>query len=804
MTISYNWLKDFIDLPEAPEEIGHALTSTGLEVESIAEVEMIKGGLKGLVIGEVITCERHPNADKLSLTTVDAGSHEHLKIVCGAPNVQRGQKVIVAMIGVTLYPSHGEPFTIKKTKIRGEESNGMICAEDEIGLGENHDGIIVLSTSLPNGTPAAVHFNVTSDHAYEIGLTPNRADAASHLGVARDLRALLGRKITLPSIDAFQVDNKALTIDVLVENTEACPRYSAVTITGIKVSESPEWLKTKLATIGLTPINNVVDITNYVCHELGQPLHAFDADQISANKVVVKTLDEGSKFVTLDTRERTLRNTDLMICNGTEGMCIAGVFGGLHSGITSTSTNIFLESAYFSSEYVRRTAMYHQLKTDASFRFERGTDPNMTVFALKRAAILIKEIAGGKISSDVVDVYPTPVAHRTIRIKDTHLTRLIGKEIPRKEVLAILDRLDIKMISEDPDSFTVSVPPFRVDVIQEADVIEEVLRIYGFNNIPLSTLARTDYLAEFPVHDINTYKRRISELLVSSGFYEIWTNSLTNLSYQTRHRLRFDGEPVEVLNKLSEEQGILRQTLLFTGLEVAAYNINRRQRDLKLFEFGKVYYRDGQKYREIERLALYVTGEREAETWQRASQASSYYDVAQHVHHILVRSGARDVIYATADDPILEYGSQLSAGKVALGKVGKVKSALLKDFGIKQDLFYVELDTSLLFQSANPKLVIQEITKYPEVRRDVSLVLDKQVSFDEIKNLVMQTEKQLVKSIVAFDVYEGKNIPQGKKAYALAFTLLHEQRTLTDEEIDKAMEKLMAAFEKKLGAVIRK
>jgi len=804
MTISYNWLKEYINIPESPEEIGKVLTSTGLEVESVEAHESVKGGLKGLVIGQVLTCVKHPNADKLSLTTVDVGGDKVLPIVCGAPNVAAGQKVVVALPGTTLYPKKGDPFTIKLAKIRGEQSEGMICAEDEIGLSESHAGIIVLNTDVPNGTPASTYYDVHSDHILEIGLTPNRADATSHIGVARDIKASKDRDIKWPSVSAFKADNNDLLIPVIVEDNEGCPRYSALTISGVTITDSPAWLKNRLLAIGLTPINNVVDITNFVCHEVGQPLHAFDADQIGGNKVIVKTLPAGSKFVTLDNKERTLQDKDLMICDANEGMCIAGVFGGSKSGISNSTKNIFLESACFSSNYIRKTSLNHQLKTDASFRFERGTDPNVTVFALKRAALLIKEIAGGKISSDVVDIYPKKIENRIIHVKDKNVNRLIGKVIPREEVFNILKRLDIEVMEKTDATFTVSVPPYRVDVAQEADIVEEILRIYGFNNIELSDIASTEYLAEFPAKDIDKYKRTIGELLISNGFCEIWTNSLTNVAYQEKHNLSFKGKPVEILNKLSEEQGVLRQTLLFTGLEACSYNINRKQKDLKLYEFGKTYYFESGAYKEEEFLALYITGNRETDNWQHKSQATSYYDLAQHVHHILVKTGIANIKQQKANDQILEYGAKLSVGIDEIGKLGKVKPALLKDFGIKQELFYAELSTALLFQSANPKLVIQEVVKFPEVRRDLSLVLDKQVSFEEIRSLVNSTEKELIKNIIAFDVYEGDNIPGGKKAYALGFTLLDKNKTLTDEEIDRTMEKLMRAFEQKLGAVIRK
>lgn len=804
MKISYNWLRQYIDIYKSPEDLGKVLTSTGLEVESIELFESIPGGLKGLVIGEVITCAKHPNADKLSITTVDVGESEPVQIVCGAPNVTKGQKVIVAKPGTTIYPLNGDPFTINKTKIRGEHSEGMICAEDEIGIGDSHEGIIVLDTKLANGRLATEIFPVESDYVFEIGLTPNRADAASHIGVARDIKAATQGSILWPSVDKFKTENTNLSIPVIVENTEACPRYSAVTITGVNVKESPTWLKNRITAIGLTPINNIVDVTNFVCHELGQPLHAFNADAITGGKVIVKTMPEGTKFTTLDEKERKLSSHDLMICNVEDGMCIAGVFGGLKSGINEETINVFLESAYFSPNYIRRTGMHHQLKTDASFRFERGTDPHITVYALKRAALLIQEVAGGQISSEVIDVYPEKINNRTIEVKYKNISRLIGKSIAKETVQRILESLDINLESKSEEKFIASVPPYRVDVIQEADIIEEILRIYGFDNIELASDTGTHYIAEFPTQDINKYKHTIGEMLAASGFYEILTNSLTRADYPQKHSLAFEGEPVEILNKLSEEQGILRQTMLFTGLEVCLHNINRRQRDLKFFEFGKIYGKDNSGYHEHERLAIYMSGNVEAENWQGKSRKATYFDLAQQVTNILQKTSLTNISQEKANDPLLDYGMILMKHKKNIGKIGKVKSAITKDFGLKQEIFYADLDTALLFNSANPKLVIEEVPKYPEVRRDLSLVLDRQVTFAEIKDLVLATEKKLIKELIAFDVYEGKNIPEGKKAYALGFVLLDATKTLTDEEIDKTMNKLISAFEQKMGALIRK
>lgn len=806
MKISYNWLKQLIDIPESPEDIGKVLTATGLEVEHVEPHETVKGGLKGLLVGEVLTCIKHPGADKLSLTTVNVGTTV-LNIVCGAANVAAGQKVVVAVPGTTIYPTKGDPFKIETRKVRGEPSEGMICAEDEIGLGESHAGIMVLDANAKAGTPASEYFKIESDYTIEIGLTPNRADAASHVGVARDIKAVLKRELRLPSVDQFKADNNDLPIPVVVENKEACPRYSALTITGITVGESPAWLKNRLLAIGLNPINNIVDITNFICHELGQPMHAFDADKITGKKVLVKTLPAGTKFVTLDGKERTLTANDLMICNAnSEPMCIGGVFGGVNSGITAQTKNVFLESAYFSSSFVRKTGMVHQLKTDASFRYERGTDPNNTVYALKRAAILIREIAGGKISSDVVDVYPDKIENAKFTVKVKNINRLIGKVIPVEEILGILNRLDIQTNNQQPitnNQFDVSVPPYRVDVKQEADIVEEILRIYGLNNIELADEAGTDFISGFPAKDLDSFKRSVGTLLASNGFYEIMTNSLTHSDYR-KYNIATEGEPVEILNKLSEEQAILRTTMLFTGLEVCSFNINRKQKDLKLFEFGKIYGKQEGKYRERERLALYFTGQYEADNWQRAARGVSYHDLSRFVANVLGKSAVTKIQYTPSTHPLFDYGVTITSNQKEIGVMGKIKSSFQKDFGIKQEIFYADLDVALLFNSANPKFDVQDVPKFPEVRRDLSLVLDRHVAYREIEELVRSTEKKLVKDIIVFDVYEGDKIPPGKKAYALGFTLQDKDKTLTDEEIEKTMSKLVGAFETKMQALIRK
>lgn len=812
MTISYNWLKQYIGFSQTPEEIGAILTSTGLEVESIEPFETIKGGLKGVVIGQVLTCAKHPNADKLSVTTVDVGADKPYPIVCGAPNVAAGQKVVVALPGTTLHTFKGETITLKSTKIRGEVSEGMICAEDEIGLGESHAGIMELDTQLPNGTPAATYFKVESDFVYEIGLTPNRADAASHVGVARDLKAALNLPLTLPSIENFKVDNTSATIPVVVEDAVGCPRFSGVSITGVKIQPSPEWLQNRLKSIGLTPINNIVDITNFICHELGQPLHAYDADEIVGKKVIVKCLTAGTKFTTLDNKERSLAATDLMVCDGNATpMCIAGVFGGAQSGVTDKTVNVFLEGAYWNPNYIRKTGMHHGLKTDASFRFERGTNPNNTAYAVKRAALLILETAGGKISSELVDVYPNPIVNRTIEVKFKNVDRLIGKQIPHERIFSILESLDIKITDKKTDSFTVSVPPYRVDVLQEADVVEEILRIYGFNNIELSEIVGADYLAEFPAKDMGKFKKSVSEMLAGSGFQEILTNSLTNQAYQTKTNLTFEGATVEMLNKLSEEQGILRQTMLFTGLEVCAHNINRKQKELRLFEFGKTYsIADAsakavdQMFKEKEYLALYLTGPLETENWINKPRNVQYHDLAQAVSIVLDKCNVKKSKQTMTANPALEYGMDIARGNQKIGSIGKVKPSICREMGIKQEVFYAELEVASLFQSAFPEVKMKETPRFPEVRRDLSLVLDAKIKYEEIQALISATEKNLIADVTVFDVYVGDKIPEGKKAYALGFTLLNEQKTLTDEEIDQVMNKLINSFEQKLGAIIRK
>lgn len=803
MKISFNWLKQYINITDTPEQVSEVLTATGLEVEGLEKLEVVKGGLQGLVIGKVLTSEQHPNADKLKVTTVDIGTGEPARIVCGAPNVAAGQTVVVATVGSTLYPTNGDEFKIKKSKIRGEVSEGMICAEDEIGLGTSHDGIMVLDTDLPTGTPAIEYFEFEDDYEIEIGLTPNRADATSHIGVARDLRAIYHQPVVWPSVDNFKVDNNNLPIEVIVENTEACPRYSGVTISGLKVQESPEWLKQRLTAIGLNPINNIVDITNFVLHETGQPLHAFDANDIKGSKVIVKTLPANAEFVTLDEEKRLLKADDLMICNEEEGMCIAGVLGGLHSGVTEETTDVFLESAYFSPTYIRKTAQVHQIKTDASFRFERGTDPNMTVYALKRAAILMKELGDGQISSEVVDVYPEPIVDFEVPVKKSNITRLIGKDLPDEEIKQILTDLDIKIEDETNATFKAVVPPYRVDVQREADVIEEILRIHGFDNVELPDTVGASYLAEFPGKDPNRIQQKISLYLVGNGYFEIMTNSLTKPEYSSSLESISEEENVEILNKLSEDLGVLRQSLLFTGLEVVAHNINRRQKDLKLFEFGKEYRLIDGKYKEDMHLGLWLTGANETESWNGESRPVQYQDISGPVSQILEKLNISGTETRKSTNLVFSYGLTILKNNKVIGECGLVNPQLNKTHGIKQEIFYADFNWDLLLRNTNDNIIVERVSRFPEVRRDLSLVIDTSVQYSDILALAKKTERKFIKDVNVFDLYEGDNLGENRKAYSVKFILEDKEKTLTDKVIDKTMSKLMRAYENELGAMIR-
>ncbi len=804
MKISLNWLNDYISLNESTEEISDLLTASGLEVEGLEEVDAVPGGLKGLVIGEVLTCDKHPNADKLSVTTVDIGTGEPSPIVCGAPNVAAGQKVVVATVGAKLYPSGHEPFVIKKAKIRGEASQGMICAEDEIGLGDSHDGIMILDTDLPNGTPAAKHFELESDEVIEIGLTPNRADGASHVGVARDLKVLLNRKLSLPSVDAFVVDNHDRNIPVSIENTEACPRYSSLTMTNVTVKESPDWLKRRLQAIGINPTNNVVDITNYVLHSLGQPMHAFDADAITGDKVIVKTLPEGSKFTTLDEKERSLAARDLMICNNEEGMCIAGVFGGTKSGVKDSTTSVFLESAYFSPAYVRKTAQIHQLKTDASFRYERGTDPNITVYALKYAALLIKELAGGKVSSEISDIYPEPIANFEVDVKYANITRLIGQEIGNERISEILTGLDIELTDITDEGFRAIVPPYRVDVQREADIVEEILRIYGLNNITIDEHLSSSFLSEFTQKDPDNIQKETTRLLAGAGFNEIVTNSLTKDGYSKEINSINEEENVHILNYLSEDLNVLRQDLLFHGLEVIDRNVKRRQQNLSLFEFGATYHLINGKYTERARLALFMTGENSGEHWLEDKRPVHFHDLSGMVLRLLNKFGITQYDSTDVESDLFGYGITISVNKKPLAHLGKVNAGQAKKADVKAEVFYADIDWTYLCKLYQTEFTYKPLSKFPEVKRDLSLVIDKSTKFEDIRKLTLKYERNLVNRINVFDVYEGDKIDENQKAYAVSFYLQDQEKTLTDKVIDKTMKKLMGGFERELGAIIRK
>ncbi len=808
MKISYNWLKQFLQFDWSPEKIGELLTDLGLEVEGISLEESIKGSLKGVIVGEVLTCEKHPNADKLNVTTVNLGEGEPLQIVCGAPNVAAGQKVPVATIGTILYDEKGEGFKIKKGKIRGEESHGMICAEDELGLGAGHDGIMVLKEALIPGTPCAEVFNIETDYVFEIGLTPNRADAMSHFGVARDLRAgLLQNDVNLelisPSVSDFHVDERRLKIDIEVENKELVPRYCGITITDVEVKESPEWIKNRLKAIGIAPKNNIVDITNYVLHELGQPLHAFDASKIRGNKVVVKNLEEGTPFTTLDEVERTLSSEDIMICDA-EGnpLCIGGVFGGLKSGVTENTTTIFLESAYFNPVSVRKTAKRHGLNTDASFRFERGIDINQSKYALKRAALLIEQYAGGKMSSDILDLYPEKMNDFEVFLSFDSVYKLIGQEIPKETIKNILASLEIKINSVTEAGLGLVIPSYRVDVQREADIIEEILRVYGYNNIEFSHKLNTSISFD---NDIKVkVENVVANQLVSLGFNETMANSLTKPSYiELSDNLNEDFN-VEMLNPLSNDLKVLRQSLLFSGLESIAYNINRKNSSLRFFEFGKTYHKYEKGYQEDKHLTLFVTGDRTKESWKIATQSSDFFYLKGIVTNLLERLGISKLKTTPTKADIFSEGLTLSLGKTKLVDLGVVKRSVLKEFSIKQEVLFADFNwDSILTLTGNKKIKVSSLPKFPSVKRDLALLLDNKVEFKEIYNLAFQSERKLLKDVDLFDVYEGENLPEGKKSYAISFVLQDENKTLNDKQIDKIMQKLQQTFEKNVDAELR-
>ncbi|MCL5128331.1 phenylalanine--tRNA ligase subunit beta [Algibacter sp. L4_22] len=808
MKISYNWLKQFLKTDWTPEQTSELLTDLGLEVEGIEAYQSVKGGLEGVVVGEVLTCVKHPNADKLNITTVNIGLDGPVQIVCGAPNVAAGQKVPVATIGTTLYSEEGEAWTIKKGKIRGEESFGMICAEDELGLGKGHDGILVLDETLEVGTPAADIFEIENDQVFEIGLTPNRADAMSHFGTARDLKAgLIQKDINLelitPSVSAFHVENRTLKMDIDVHNKELAPRYCGVTISGIKVKESPAWLQHRLKAIGLSPINNIVDATNYVLHELGQPLHAFDAAKISGNKVEVKTLEAGTKFITLDGVERELHEDDLMICDAEKPMCIAGVFGGLNSGVSEHTTSIFLESAYFNPVSVRKTAKRHALNTDASFRFERGIDPNITEYALKRATLLIQELAGGEITSDIIDFYPKKIQDFEVRLSFDNAEKLIGEEIPKETIKRILSSLDIKINNVTETGLGLTVPAYRNDVQREADIIEEILRVYGYNNVKTTeklnaSISPTSRFEDYKIQNIT------GNQLASQGFFEILSNSLTTPNYAALSEQLKEEHNITMLNPLSNDLSVMRQSLLFSGLEAVSFNINRKRGDLKLFEFGKTYHGYQDKREEFKHLAVFSTGNQSQDNWISSSEKSDFFFMKGSIISLLERLGISRFSEAPTKNDLISEGISLGLGKTTLVDFGLVKKQVLKHFDISQDVIFADFNwDAILDVVKRNKITFKAITKYPEVKRDFALLLDDNVTFESIYKLAKQSEKQLLKSVNLFDVYQGKNLPTGKKSYAVSFTLQDENKTLTDKQIDKIMNKLKSSFERQLGAELR-
>jgi phenylalanyl-tRNA synthetase beta chain len=806
MKISYNWLKQFIKIDWKSEETAALLTDLGLEVEIVEKYQSVKGGLEGIVVGHVLTCIQHPDADRLKITTVDLGNGVPVQIVCGASNVAAGQKVPVATIGTTLYDKEGVAFSIKKGKIRGQESHGMICAEDELGLGESHDGIMILDDALLPGTPAATVFKIENDEVFEIGLTPNRADAMSHLGTARDLRAGMlqsGVNVELitPSVSNFRVDKRTLKIDIDVKEPKLAPRYCGVTISGIEVKPSPAWLQNRLKAIGLNPKNNIVDVTNYVLHELGQPLHAFDASKING-KIVVQTLPAGTKFTTLDDVERTLHEEDLMICDEKGPLCIAGVFGGKKSGVSESTNSIFIESAYFNPISIRKTAKRHQLNTDASFRFERGIDPTITEYALKRAALLIQEVAGGEITSDVMNMYPKKIEDFSVFLNFSKVAKIIGQEIPKDTIKKILVSLDIKVNSVSDAGLGLTIPSYRVDVQREIDVIEEILRVYGYNNINFSKKLNAT-VSNSPRNEDYKIQNTIATQLNSQGFHEMMANSLTTATYATLSDELNVAHNVTMLNPLSADLSTMRQSLLFSGLEAVSYNINRKNADLKLFEFGKTYHNYLAGYEEKKHLSLFLTGNRNQENWTSAQRPSDFFLFKGYILGILSRLGLEKTQNTPVTSDVFSEGVAISIGNETILEFGVVKKSILKHFGIKQEVFYADFDWDTILKKISTKIKYVEIPKYPEVRRDLALLIDKNITYDSIYNIARQTEKALLKDINLFDVYEGENLPEGKKSYALSFTIQDSSKTLTDVQIDKIMSKLQKNFETELGASLR-
>ncbi len=818
MKISYKWIKDYLKIDLEPEKVAEILTGIGLEIEGTEEWVSVKGGLAGVVIGEVLTCKKHPDADKLSVTTVNIGSSQPLQIVCGAPNVAAGQKVPVATAGTFVFKGD-ESIEIKKSKIRGELSEGMICAEDELGLGNSHEGIMVLDKDAVPGTPASSYFKIEKDFIFEIGLTPNRIDSGSHFGVARDLAAYLNLnanmnyRASLPSVADFKPDNLDNTYEVIIENKEDCPRYTGITISGVTIGDSPGWLKNKLRSVGLNPINNVVDITNYVQYEAGQPLHSFDADKIDGKKVIIKNLPDKSKFITLDSVERSLSGRDLMICNVKEGMCIAGVFGGIKSGITASTKNIFLESAYFNPIAIRKTSKRHGLKTDASFRFERGADPNMAPWALKRTIMLIKELAGGKISSDIVDVYPEPLKNAQIKVNYSKINRLTGKTIEKAIVKKILDLLDIKILNESGDNMTLEIPSYRVDVKREADVIEEILRIYGYNNIDItehvnSTLSYSEKPNKEKVVNI------ISDMLSANGFSEIMCNSLNPAAWYEQSSDFDSGQLVLLANPLSSDLNAMRQSLLYGGLSSVVWNIHRQNPDLKLYEFGHCYFfrkpenthPSPENYIEKAALDLFITGNNHRQSWNNKTNPTDFFNIKSSVEMVLSRLGIKPENLQNGESDKKYFAESLTYlnNNIIVAETGRISKSYLLKFDIEQDVYYGHIDWDLVLKMiTNHSVSFRELPKYPSVRRDLALLLDRGIKFGQIREIAFRTEKNILNEVSLFDVYESDSLGKNKKSYAVSFILRDELRTLTDKNIDKVMGNLIRAFEKEMNAQIR-
>ncbi len=804
MKISYNWLKDYLDFDLSPVRVGELLTDTGLEVEGIEEFDQVKGGLKGLVIGVVVSCEQHTNADRLKVTEINIGTDTNLPIVCGAPNVAKGQKVIVATVGAKLYPTEGEEFEIKKSKIRGEVSEGMICAEDEIGLGKGHDGIMVLKEDAQVGMPAAEYFDLSSDYTIEIGLTPNRADGMSHYGVARDLAAALQHKnipcgkLNFPELTSFKEGKTKLNIEV--KDNEACPRYVGVKISNLKISDSPEWLQNRLKAIGLSTINNVVDVTNYVMHELGQPLHAFDTAKIKGDKVLVQELSNGTIFETLDGVERELSDKDLMICNESEGMCIAGVFGGSKSGVTETTTEIFLESAYFNPVSVRKTAKRHALNTDASFRFERGIDPDITVIAAKRAALLIQELAGGDVSSELLDLYPSKIEGTKIQLDYKYCDSLIGSKIERDTIQSILESLEISVLNRNEDGMELNVPAYRNDVLRPADIVEEILRIYGYNAIPFPERMGIS-ISPTPTVNVEVLRRKLYDHLTSTGYSEMIHNSLTSKDFYGE-----DSDVIKILNPLSNDLSVLRANMLFQGLETIAYNQNRGQSDLKVFEFGKTYHQYSDKREEKEWLVAYLTGKQTIASWTGKSADAEFFELKGIAENLLLKIGVSPMAFKSkpTKKEALSYGLDLFSGKLNLGSLGMVNKKNCSDFGVKQSVFYLELSWENIVKVLSAKKIkYKSVPKFPGTRRDLALVVDQKVDFQDIRNVALQTERNLLKEVSIFDVYQGKGLEPGTKSCALGFEFLDPNQTLTDKVVDKSIKKIYEQLQKQVGAQLR-